>query len=107
MDLVTEWSMSDCRVLVVMGTPFAIEECMISETSPSASMLGPPGQSWFGRIEGRSVGGGRLEETVLDETVVAGAAYYKMVQKSDAEDLGSFAETTGNFAVLRARIEAA
>jgi hypothetical protein len=37
-----EWSMSGFRVLVMMGTPFAIEGWGISETSTSASMLGPP-----------------------------------------------------------------
>jgi hypothetical protein len=42
MELVTEWSMLDFRVLMVTDMPFAIEECGISETSTSASMLAPP-----------------------------------------------------------------
>jgi hypothetical protein len=42
MELVTEWSMSGFRGLEMAGKSLASEECGISETSTSASMLGPP-----------------------------------------------------------------
>ena len=43
---------------------------------------------------------------MFDEAVEAGAADDKVVEEGDAQDLGGFAETTGDLDVFRGRVEA-